>query len=59
MAFDNFWNGAHYHYGPRNKNHRIYWDTTLVDDTLAWMFEQIETGKLGDDRARRLSRHRR
>ena len=26
LAFDHFWNGAHYHYGPRNKNHRIYWD---------------------------------
>src|SRR5215813_2955594 len=28
LAFDHFWNGAHYHYGPRNKNHRIYWDRT-------------------------------
>ena len=46
LAFDHFWNGAHYHYGPRNKNHRIYWDTTLIDDTLAWTFEQFETGKL-------------
>src|SRR6185437_4643632 len=32
LAFDHFWNGAHYHYGPRNKNHRIYWDRTLVED---------------------------
>ena len=31
LAFDHFWNGAHYHYGPRNKNHRIYWDRTLVE----------------------------
>jgi len=46
LAFDNFWNGAHYHYGPRNKNHRIYWDTTLIEDTLAWTFDQFETGKL-------------
>ena len=46
LAFDNFWNGAHYHYGPRNKNHRIYWDTTLIEDPLAWTFEQFETGKL-------------
>ena len=46
LAFDHFWNGAHYHYGPRNKNHRIYWDTTLIEDTLAWTFEQFETGKL-------------
>jgi hypothetical protein len=46
LAFDNFWNGAHYHYGPRNKNHRIYWDTTLIEDTLAWTFEQFEKGRL-------------
>jgi hypothetical protein len=48
LAFDCFWNGAHYHYGPRNKNHRIYWDTTLVEDPLAWVFEQLENRKLGD-----------
>ena len=47
LAFDCFWNGAHYHYGPRNKNHRIYWDTTLVDDPLAWLFTQLENRKLG------------
>jgi hypothetical protein len=46
LAFDHFWNGAHYHYGPRNKNHRIYWDRTLVEDPLAWTLEQFETGKL-------------
>jgi len=46
LAFDHFWNGAHYHYGPRNKNHRIYWDRTLVDDPLAWTLEQFESGKL-------------
>ena len=46
LAFDHFWNGAHYHYGPRNKNHRIYWDTTLVENPLAWTLEQFETGKL-------------
>ncbi len=46
LAFDHFWNGAHYHYGPRNKNHRIYWDRTLVDDPLAWTLEQFEKGKL-------------
>lgn len=46
LAFDHFWNGAHYHYGPRNKNHRIYWDRTLVDNPLAWTLEQFETGKL-------------
>jgi hypothetical protein len=46
LAFDCFWNGPHYHYGPRNKNHRIYWDTTLVEDPLAWVFAQFESGKL-------------
>jgi hypothetical protein len=46
LAFDCFWNGPHYHYGPRNKNHRIYWDTTLVDNPLAWVFAQFESGKL-------------
>lgn len=47
LAFDLFWDGAHYHYGPRNKNHRIYWDKTLVEDPLMWVFEQFENRKLG------------
>jgi hypothetical protein len=47
MAFDIFWDGPHYHYGPRNKNHRIYWDRTLVDDPLGWVFEQLDSKKLG------------
>ena len=47
MAFDLFWDGPHYHYGPRNKNHRIYWDRTLVTDPLAWVMEQIDGKKLG------------
>ena len=47
LAFDCFWDGGHYHYGPRNKNHRIYWDTTLVEDPLSWVFEQLEGRKLG------------
>jgi hypothetical protein len=46
LAFDHFWNGAHYHYGPRNKNHRIYWDRTLVEDPLEWTLAQFEAGKL-------------
>lgn len=46
LAFDHFWNGAHYHYGPRNKNHRIYWDRTLVENPLAWTLSQFESGKL-------------
>ena len=47
MAFDCFWDGPHYHYGPRNKNHRIYWDRTLVDDPLAWVMDQFDGRKLG------------
>jgi hypothetical protein len=46
LAFDHFWNGAHYHYGPRNKNHRIYWDRTLVENPLEWTLSQFEKGKL-------------
>lgn len=47
LAFDCFWQAPHYHYGPRNKNHRIFWDKTLVEDPLGWVFEQFESRKLG------------
>jgi hypothetical protein len=47
MAFDCFWDGPHYHYGPRNKNHRIYWDRTIVDDPLGWVLNQFDSKKLG------------
>jgi hypothetical protein len=47
LAFDCFWHFPHYHYGPRNKNHRIFWDKTLVDDPLGWVFDQFEDRKLG------------
>ncbi len=47
LAFDCFWNNAHYHYGPRNKNHRINWDLTIIDDPLKWTFEQFENRRLG------------
>ncbi|MBO19982.1 MAG: hypothetical protein CL732_05520 [Chloroflexi bacterium] len=47
MAFDLFWDGPHYHYGPRNKNHRIYWDRTLVTDYLGWVVDKIDAKKLG------------
>lgn len=46
IAFDCFWDGAHYHYGPRNKNHRIYWDRTIVEEPLDWVFEQLENRRL-------------
>ena len=47
LAFDCFWNDPHYHYGPRNKNHRTNWDLTVIDDPLEWAFEQIKSRKLG------------
>ena len=46
LAFDCFWQNPHYHYGPRNKNHRTNWDLTIVDDPLEWTFEQFENRKL-------------
>jgi hypothetical protein len=48
LAFDCFRQAPHYHYGPRNKNHRIFWDKTLVPDTLDWTLEQFKSGKLRD-----------
>ena len=46
MAFDLFWDGPHYHYGPRAKNERIFWDKTTVPDTLRWTLDQFKSGKL-------------
>jgi hypothetical protein len=46
LAFDCFEKGAHYHYGPRNQDVRIYWDRTTVPDTLEWTLEQFKSGKL-------------
>ena len=34
LAFDCFEVAPHYHYGPRNQDVRIYWDTTVVPDPL-------------------------
>ena len=47
LAFDCFWEAPHYHYGPRNKNHRIFWDKTLVTDPLDWTLGQFKSKKLG------------
>ena len=47
LAFDCFWQNPHYHYGPRNKNHRTNWDLTIIDDPLEWTFEQFRNRKLG------------
>ena len=46
LAFDCFRDFPHYHYGPRNKNHRIFWDKTLVPDTLDWTLNQFKSGRL-------------
>ena len=47
LAFDCFRELPHYHYGPRNKNHRIYWDKTVVPDPLEWTLDLFKAGKLG------------
>ena len=46
LAFDCFRDAPHYHYGPRNKNYRIFWDKALVPDTLEWTLDQFKHGKL-------------
>jgi len=46
LAFDCFEVGPHYHYGPRNQDMRIYWDTTTSGDTLRWTLDQFKGGKL-------------
>jgi len=46
LALDCFRKNPHYHYGPRAKNERIFWDTTLVPDALRWTLDQFKAGKL-------------
>ena len=46
LAFDCFERAPHYHYGPRNKDIRIYWDMTAVPDTLRWTLDQFGDRKL-------------
>lgn len=46
LAFDCFRLAPHYHYGPRNKNHRIYFDKTVVSDPLEWTLDVFKAGKL-------------
>jgi len=47
LAFDCFREQPHYHYGPRNKNHRVYWDKTIIRDPLEWTVENVfKAGKL-------------
>jgi hypothetical protein len=47
LAFDCFKDGPHYHYGPRNKNHQIYWDPTLILNPLDWVLRQLSNRMLG------------
>ncbi len=46
LAFDCFRLEPHYHYGPRNKNHRIYFDKTLIKDPLEWTLDVFKARKL-------------
>ena len=46
LAFDCFRKAPHYHYGPRYKNHRIYWDRTVIPDPLEWTLDVFKAGKL-------------
>ena len=46
LAFDCFDNGPHYHYGPRNQDVRIYWDTTTSGETLRWTIDQFKAGNI-------------
>ena len=46
LAFDCFREAPHYHYGPRNKNHRIYFDKTLIKDPLEWTLDVFKMRKL-------------
>ena len=46
LAFDCFRDAPHYHYGPRNKNHRIFWDRTIVSDPLEWTLGQFKSKNL-------------
>ena len=46
LTFDCFEKEPHYHYGPRNKNQRLYLDTTTVPDSLRWTLDLFKGGKL-------------
>ena len=46
LAFDCFEGDAHYHYGPRNQDIRIYWDVTTSGETLRWTLDQFKAGNL-------------
>ena len=46
LAFDCFEGAPHYHYGPRNQDIRLYWDTTTSGETLRWTLDQFKDHKL-------------
>ena len=46
LAFDCFDQNAHYHYGPRLKNQRFYFDYTVTPDPLRWTLDLLRGGKL-------------
>jgi len=46
VAFDCFDKNAHYHYGPRNRDFRHYWDRTVVPNPLRWVLDRLKEGKL-------------
>jgi hypothetical protein len=46
LAFDCFEIDPHYHYGPRNKNKRLYLDTVANPDPLNWCLGLLKGGKL-------------
>ena len=46
LAFDCFEESPHYHYGPRNQDVRIFWDTTTSGETLRWTLDQFKAGNL-------------
>jgi hypothetical protein len=48
LAFDCFTRAPHYHYGTRNQDVRIYWDTTITPEgeTLRWTLDQFKQRKL-------------
>ena len=46
LAFDCFDKNAHYHYGPRNRDMRHYFDRTIIPDPLRWVLDRFKEGKL-------------
>ncbi len=43
LRFDCFDQSPHYHYGPQNKNERIFIDKTTAGNPLGWTLKQLRT----------------